>query len=365
MKIPLYKASISGKEIALRVSRFLMYENKLSRGEISRLFERKFAEYVNFKYAVCVNSGTSALHLAVRALRLKRGDEVITTAFSYIASVNCLTYEGVIPVFVDIDPHTLNIDIQKIETKITSKTKAILIVDIFGLPVGDRRKIKKIKLKYNLKIIEDACEAVGRPTQKFCVGQHADIVVYGFHENKQMTTGGEGGMVVTNNKGIYNSVYSMANQGFSKGKNWVTKVQLGYNYRMTEIQALLGIEQLKNIDRVLKKRKEISESYYSFLPKNICPQSIVSSERSWFYYFIFCSNSNERRKLSAYLLSKGISVATHYFVPLYKFPEYKKFKDTLPYCEEAGRKILTLPMYDSLTQDKIEYITKCINNFYS
>ncbi len=364
MKIPLYKAHLSTEDI-LKVSSFLKTQKKLSRGEKVSQFENKFAKYVKTKYAIATNSGTSALHLAVRSLNLKQGDEVITTPFTYIASVNCLKYENVSPVFVDIDPNTLNINVDLIESKITENTKAILIVNIFGLPVNNREVIKNLKEKYNLWIIEDSCESIGSPSLEFPVGYFSDISVYGFHENKQLTTGGEGGMLVTNNKKIADTVLSMSNQGRSNKKNWVDKVILGYNYRMTEMQAVIGISQLKNINKVLKIRENIAKKYYLSLPKDKCPQSKVTQKRSWFFFFMFCSNTKDRDKLYNYLMSKNISVAKHYFVPIYKFPMYRNLKDTFMHCENMSTRILVLPTYVDLKEKEIKFISTCINKYYS
>ncbi len=367
MKIPLYKPYISDNDINA-VSNFLKKNTKLTKGKIVKEFENKFCKYTGFKYSVSTNSGTSALHIAVKSLGLKSGDEVITTPFSYIASSNCLIYEGVKPVFVDIDISNLNIDINKVEEKITNKTKAILIVDLFGLPVESRKKINEIKKKYNLLIIEDACESIGRQTKKFPLGKFADIVVYSFHENKQMTTGGEGGMITTNNKIFANSARSFSNQGRSDKKDWIDNVILGYNYRMTEIQAIIGISKLKNLDNILRKREVISGIYYKYLKNKtenyLCPQDCVSSKRSWFIYFIITKNSKDREKLAKFLKSNGIEVAVHYFTPIYKFPFHRQLICNYPNSEIMSSKILVLPMYEELSLKQIKYITSCINKYY-
>ena len=366
MSIPIFKPYVSKKEVRV-VSDFLRKNQKLTRGEFTKIFEEKFSKYVGAKYAVAANSGTSALHLAVMSLGLKKGDEVITTPFSYIASVNCLKYEGIDPCFVDIDLDTFNIDVNKIESSISSKTKAILIVDLLGLPVSSREKLKEIKDKYNIFIIEDACESIGRPSDSFPVGKFADVVVYSFHENKPMTTLGEGGMVVTNNIKIADLARSICNQGRSNKKDWINNVILGYNYRMTEIQALIGIEKIRTLDSVLKKRKLIAKYYYNHLGGNgsfLCPQDLISRERSWFYYFIILKDSNERAKIALYLKKRGIDVAIHYFVPIYKFPLYKNFEKDFPNTEKRSNQILAIPTYEDLSIKDIKYISSCINDFY-
>lgn len=270
MNIPLYKPYVSNREIGavLRV----LKSKKLSRGQEVENFEREFAIYTNKKYAIAVNSGTSGLHLLVRAMGWKNGDEVITTPFSYIASSNALLFENVKPVFVDIDINTLNIDPKKIEEKINNKTIGMLLVDILGLPV-DEDKLLKIKNKYKLQVIEDSCEALGRPDDDFTVGNLADATVYGFHENKQLTTAGEGGMIVTDNVEITQKCMAMRDQGRSLKKDWINNVILGFNFRMTEIQSAFGREQLKNIGKASKVFEIISVFRQSFL----CPLYIGKS----------------------------------------------------------------------------------------
>lgn len=365
MKISLFKPYLSKKEIKM-VSTFLLKSKKLARGEYIKKFEKKFSQYTGHKYAVATSSGTSALHVAIISLGLKKGDEVITTPFSYIASVNCLTYEGIKPCFIDIDLNTLNIDVNKIESAITSKTKAILIVDLLGLPVNSREKLRQIKDKYNILIIEDACESIGKTSDEFPIGRFADVVIYSFHENKQMTTGGEGGMITTNNSDTADLARSICNQGRSNKDDWINNVVLGYNYRMTEMQAVIGIEKLKTLEKIIKKRELIASNYYKFLNKNtfLCPQDIVSLKRSWFYFFIILKDSESREKIESFLKSKGISVATHYFIPIYKFPMYKDLIGDFPNSNLRSNQILALPTYEELSKKQIKFISSCINNFY-
>jgi perosamine synthetase len=337
---------------------------KLTRGTITEKFENAFAAYIGQKFAVATNSGTSALHLAVRAAGWKKGDEVITSPFSYIASANCLIYEGVIPRFVDINPQTLTIDVDLIEKKITKRTKGILIVDIFGLPVGERAKLVRLKKKYNLIIVEDACEAVGNSGPDFEICKASDITVFGFHENKQMTTGGEGGMVVTNTPQLAAYCRSMRDQGRFDGKDWIDKVVLGYNYRMTEMQAAIGIEKLKTISKVLSVREKIANEYYANLIKHpgiLCPQDLTSSRRSWFAYFIVLKDEQSRQLLKEHLRMKGIQTAAHYFVPLYQFPHLRKFRSKCPVADMRGGQILVLPLYENLSVAAIKKISRIIN----
>lgn len=362
MKIPLYKPYISGKEI-ITVSRVLK-SGKLSRGQETVAFEKEFANYVGKKYAVAVNSGTSGLHILVRALGWKKGDEVITTPFSYIASANALLFEDITPIFVDIDPDTLNIDINKIEEKITTKTKGILLVHILGLPVN-YKKIKQIKNKYNLQIIEDACEAIGKPDKNFIVTKLGEATVYGFHENKQITSGGEGGMIVTDNPAIAQKCWSMRDQGRSLKKNWMKNVILGFNFRITEMQAVFGHEQLKIIDKMLVRREKIAQTYSRLLNNIngvITPHQMTTNKRSWFLYFILLENSELRNKVFKALLKKGIVSSTNYFPPIYNFPMYADCGKGCAIAESVSKRLLALPMFYKMTNKEIQQVSNCIKN---
>lgn len=361
-QIPLYKPFYdkAEKDAVFNV----LKSGKLSRSKELISFEKNFAKYVNKKYAIAVNSGTSGLHLAVRALGLKEGDEVITTPFSFIASSNVLLYEHIKPIFADIDPNTFNIDPKEVVKKINSKTKAILIVHIFGLPcyVDEYREISK---KYKLPIIEDACEALGKPGTNFKVNTVGELTVYGFYENKQLTTAGEGGIIVTDNKKLAEFCCSARDQGRSNEKNWLEHVIIGHNYRMTEIQAAFGNSQLQKIDRLLNQRKKLADHYNNFL-KNIpsikLPYGNNSTERSWFTYFVTFSNPTLCDRICAEL--KENKIAFHkYFPEIHLFPAYKEFgykKGDFPVCEKISNTTIALPFYIELKEKQIEFIAKTI-----
>ena len=358
MNVSLYKPEIGlGEENA--VMRVLK-SGSLSKGmEVSAL-ETEFAMYVDKKYAVAVNSGTSGLHLAVRALGGKAGDEIITTPFSYIASSNALLYEGIKPVFVDIDPKTLNIDVNKLENKITPKTKGILLVHIFGLP-GEKYNFLRLVKKYKLQVIEDACETVGRPSSHFPIGSYGSITVYGFFENKQITTGGEGGMIVTNNKNLFNLCRSMRDQGRSQKKNWIDNVILGFNYRMTEIQAAFGRIQLRKLDRMLYSRERIARLYGSLLrDSNIEIPFVSHFSRSWFVYYVIFKDKDMRQKIKRILDKKGIKNSDSYFPPIPHFPLYRYDKSKYPVCENISQRLLTLPLFTVLSKESVRCICRII-----
>lgn len=238
----------------------------LSLGPRLKKFEQDFASYLGVKYSCGVSSGTAGLHIAVKALGIRKGDEVITSPFSFIASSNCLLYEGIKPVFVDIEEKTFNIDPSKIEKAITKKTKAILVAHIFGQS-ADMDSILEIAKTYKLKIIEDACESVGSTYKDKKTGSLGDVSVFAFYPNKQMTTG-EGGILTTNSESIYKLALSLRNQGRSLKNDWLTHERLGYNYRMDEMSASLGITQLKKLDWMIQEKEKIANLYFKHLSKN-------------------------------------------------------------------------------------------------
>lgn len=362
MKIPLHKPYISDKEVNAVTS--VLKLGKLSRGKEVELFEKEFANYIGKQYATAINSGTSGLHVAIRALGWKKGDEIITTPFSYIASTNSMLFEDITPAFVDIDPNTLNIDVDKIEEKITPQTKGILLVHILGLPVN-YQKIKQLKEKYNLQIIEDACEAIGRPSDDFCVTKLGEATVYGFHENKQITSGGEGGMIATDDPIIAQKSRSIRDQGRSLEKDWINNVVLGFNFRMTEMQAAFGREQLKIIDKMLARREEIAQKYSNLLfdvHKVITPHQIIKNKRSWFIYFILLEDKDVRNKLQEKLLENGIISSTNYFPPIYDFPMYSDYKKRFDVTDEISERLLALPMFYEMTNKEIVAVSKVIKD---
>lgn len=333
-------------------------------------FEKLAAEYTCSKYALAVSSGTAGLHLCVKALGLGEGDEVITSPFSFIASSNCLLYERVKPIFVDIEEKTFNLDPNKIEARISKRTKAILIVHVFGQPV-DMDPIINIARKYNLKIIEDACESLGARYKGVMAGTFGDVGVYSFYPNKQMTTG-EGAMIVTNSKKIFEFCDSVRNQGRGlgekKAKNWgwLVSERLGYNYRLDEMSAALGISQIKKIDWMIAKRRKLAELYEHFLePINgiITPQVDKDRTHSWFVYVIRVKNG-KRNYLMDYLLKNNIQVRP-YFPVIHLQPFMKKEfgfkKGDFPISENISSETLALPFYINLRKSDIIFISKKIS----
>ena len=255
MLIHLSRPDITEKEIEAVCA--VLRGNNLSLGPKLVEFEDAFARYIGRKRAVAVNSGTSGLFLCMSALGIGQGDEVITTPFTFIASATSIMMAGAKPVFVDIDPATLNIDTEKIESNITEKTKAILPVEIFGNPAG-LDKVCEIAQKHNLMVIEDSCEALGSVLNGKKVGTFGTMSTFAFYPNKQITTG-EGGMILTDDDGLADICVSLRNQGRGKGNGWLAHERLGYNYRLSDINCALGIVQLSRIDEIMVKRRQVAK----------------------------------------------------------------------------------------------------------
>jgi len=362
MNIPLSGPDITSKEIEAVVS--VLKTKYLSLGPKLTLFEEKFAQYIGVKYAVALNSGTSALHLCVRALGIHDGDEVITTPFSFVASTNCFLFERAKPVFVDIDPDTLNIDEDEIEAKITKKTKAILPVHVFGYP-ANMKKIRQIAKKHNLYIIEDACEAIGAEIGGRKAGTFSDCAVFAFYPNKQMTTG-EGGMLVTNNRKIAETARSLRNQG-RDSMAWLTHNRLGYNYRLSDINCALGLAQLDRISQLLSKREKIALKYKNALADIdeiiLPPLTSKSVKRSWFVFVIRLKDdfsSKQRDELIELLKANGIGCNV-YFPTIHLQPYLKEYgfkKGDFPITEAVSERTIALPFFNNLADNEINYVVK-------
>ncbi|AAM23933.1 perosamine synthetase [Caldanaerobacter subterraneus subsp. tengcongensis MB4] len=359
MKVPLSRPDITQKEIDAVVE--VLRSDILSIGPKIEEFERKIADYVGKKYAIAVNSGTSALHLIVRALGIKDGDEVITTPFTFIASVNCFLFERAKPVFVDIDPDTLNMDINKIEEKITEKTKAILTVDVFGQPM-DMEKVNEIAKKYGLKVIEDSCEALGSEYKGIKAGTLCDAGAFAFYPNKQITTA-EGGVIVTDDEEIAQLCRSMRSQGRPITGLWLEHERLGFNYRLSELHAALGIVQLERIEEIIKRRLEIAEKYNERLKdvKGVKIPYIAPevNKMSWFVYVIRVDENIDRDKVMQYLIDNGIGCRP-YFTPVHLQSYIKELtghkEGDFPITEKVARSTIALPFFNKITDEQIDYV---------
>ena len=375
MNITLSAPDVGEKEIDYVVR--VLQSGHLSMGPWLTRFEEKFAEYAGTRYAVAANSGTSALHMCVRALDLGAGDEVLTTSFSFVASVNCLLYEGVRPALVDIDPQTFNIDPERLREflslrcsrtasgslidKTTGKTvKGLLPVHIFGFPC-DMDAIMALAEEYGLSVIEDACEAIGAEIHGRRVGTFGNAAVFAFYPNKQMTTG-EGGMIVTNDLRVAELCRSLRNQGRDADGRWLRHVRLGYNYRLSDIHAALGLAQLERIDQLLAARAEVAALYSKLLaghPGLQLPVEQAGLKRSWFVYvvrFLGHLPRDARDSVQARLREKGLP-SQIYFPSIHRQPFFEHcvpdFKDSLPSTEHASDTCLALPFSSRMRENEI------------
>ena len=362
------RQSVDEKDIC-EVSRVLK-SDWLTQGPKILEFEKALAKYCGVKYAVAVSSGTAALHLAYLAAGLRKGDEVITTPNTFAATSNMLLAVGARPVFCDIRSDTCNIDETKIEELITRKTKAIVPVHFAGHPC-EMGTIKKIAKKHKLIVIEDACHALGARYRKSKIGscKYSDVAVFSFHPVKSITTG-EGGAIMTNNKRFYEKLISLRSHGIHKdsnGENIMT--ELGYNYRITDIQAALGLSQLRKLDGFIKKRQAVARLYekeFGNLKDIILPKELLHCYSGWHIYVIRVKNKRLRTPFYNHLLQSGIGVNFHY-PAVYSHPYYRKigYKGVkLKNMENYHNSCVTLPCYPGLLKPNLNRIMRLIKDFF-
>jgi len=365
----MYKVSLSKPDITEKEQKAVLEVLKtssLSLGKNYLEFEKIMAKFAGVKYAVTVNSGTSGLHLIIRALGIGEGDEVITTPFSFIASSNCILFERAKPVFVDIDEKTFNIDVTKIEEKITEKTKAILAVDVFSQP-ADWQELKRIAKKHKLFLIEDSAEALGSEYNGKKCGSFGDAGIFAFYPNKQITTG-EGGIILTNSKKIADFCKSSANQGRRvKDGKWLEHIMLGYNYRLDEMSCALGIVQMERIKEILKKRARVADLYNKKLKDTEgleTPYIKPKNKLSWFVYVIKLSEkfSGKKKEFIIKEMEKRGIQCGRYFQTIHLQPFYKKafgYKEgNFPVAENISKRTIALPFYNNLSEKEIDFVVK-------
>ncbi len=343
----------------------------LTTGPRVKEFEEALCTFIGCKHAIAVNSGTAALNIAVKALELPEGSEIITTPFTFVADSNVMLYNNLKPVFVDIDEETRNINPEEIRKKITSETKAIIYVDYAGHPCNID-EIKKIAKENNLFLIEDACHALGAEYKGKMVGNFADMTILSFHPVKHITTG-EGGAVLTNSDELSIKLRSLRNHGIDKSPadrdSWVYDMKyLGENYRITDIQCALGHSQLKRIDKFNKRRQEIVNKYnggFSKIDWIKTPKVEGNVKSAWHLYTILLEGV-DRKEFFDYMKKNNIGVNVHY-IPSYKFSYYKKrfnFKEEdFPITEKVYNSIITLPLYPKMTDEQVERIVNLVKNY--
>ena len=365
MRIPLARPEIGDREIDAVCD--VLRSDRLSMGHRTASFEAAIARAAGTPHAVAVNSGTSALHLIIRGLGIGPGDEVITTPFSFVASTNCILFEGATPVFVDVDPETLCIDPEQVEQAITPRTKAILAVDVFGHP-ADWPALERIAADQGLCLIEDSAEALGSRLHGQPCGSFGDAALFGFYPNKQITTG-EGGVLVTGDTALAALARSMANQGRSAEGGWLSHLRLGYNYRMSEVTATIGLGQLDRLDEFVARRAAVAECYARELATTsgvVLPSVRSGVDMSWFVYVVRldapATRETRDRVLDA-LRSEGIG-CRDYFQPIHLQPFIRERLGTrpgqFPVTESAGERSIALPFFVGLSEEDVSEVCRVL-----
>jgi perosamine synthetase len=343
------------RELVLEV----LDSGQLSLGPRLAQFEGAFGSWLGADHASAVSSGTAGLHLAVRASGVKRGDEVITTPFSFVSSANCVVYEGARPVFCDIDPRTLNIDPAAAEAAVSDRTTGLLPVHIFGYP-ADMPALERLATQRGLWVVEDACEAIGaRHGDGGVVGGRGHPSVFAFYPNKQMTTG-EGGIVISPSAAFKERIDSERNQGRAPDMGWLDHDRLGYNYRLSDIACALGIAQLERLDDLLAARARVARLYGEALAdldgiELPCPDS-GGDERSWFVYVVQLPRERDRDSTIEALRERGVD-SKPYLPAIHLMSYYRETfghrEGEFPVCEDVSRRSIALPFFPRMTEGQV------------
>jgi len=360
-RIPIAKP-ILGKEEEIAIREVLQSGN-LVQGEKVKQFERKFASYVGVRHAIAIANGTMALDLALKSLGIGVGDEVVTPAFSFIASSNCILYQGAKPLFADIHRKTFNINPPNVAKKITAKTKAIIAVHLFGHP-AEMDELNEIAEPRGIPIIEDAAQAHGARYKRRRAGGLGDIGCFSFYATKNMTTG-EGGMITTNSDELARKTRLLRDHGQDRKYHHII---LGYNYRMTEVTAAIGVAQLRKLDKFNKKRRENAETLTKEIKKitGLTPPHAEDDVTHVFHQYVIRVQEDypmDRDKLAENLKEKGVDVTVHYPTPVYRQPVYEELgyeETTCPITEETCKSVLSLPVHPSVTEENIGYILEVL-----
>lgn len=361
MRYPLACPDITESEIDAVVS--VLKTPHLSLGPKLPEFEQKFAAYCGARHAIAVSSGTTGLHLIVRSIGIGPGDEVITTPFSFVASANAVLYEQGRPVFVDIDRNTWNIDESRIASAITTRTKAVLAVDVFGMP-ADYDRIRGVAEPRGLRVIEDSCEALGSRCRGRMAGMLAEAGVFGFYPNKQLTTG-EGGMIVTDDDHLARLCKSMRNQGRDTDGGWLAHPRMGYNYRLSDINCALGIAQLDRIEQLLAVRRRTAGWYREELgdDRRVRFQAIRDGvDMSWFVLVVCLTDEytvDDRDRILTGLRDRGIG-CSNYFAAIHLQPYMMELfglkRGDFPVCESVADRTVALPFQKNLARGDVATI---------
>jgi perosamine synthetase len=331
----------------------VLRSGRLSLGPTIDRFEEAFAAAVGAPYAAAVSSGTAGLHMLCVSAGIKAGDEVITSPYSFAASANCFIYEGGVPVFADIDPRTLNLDPAAVEAAVTPKTKAIVAVDIYGYPC-ELDELRAIAKRHGLALIADSCEALGARYKGAPLGSHGPGAVFAFYPNKQITTG-EGGMVTTHSEEEWLLLRSLRNQGRGDSGGWLEHVRLGFNYRIDDVRAAIGIAQLEKLDEILELRAGVARRYDELLAgiegvEPLCADD-ADHVRSWFVYVVALPDNETRERVIAHFEREGIGF-NRYLPSIHLQPymreRYGFHEGMFPVSEDMSSRTLALPFFTAL-----------------
>jgi len=371
--IPLSRPDISDREIRAVVE--TLKSGRLSLGPKAPQFEKMVAERAGRMHGVAVSSGTAGLHLALMALGVGPGDEVITPAFSFVASANCILHSGATPVFVDCDPKSQNVCAAEVEKKITDRTKAIIAVEVFGNPAGID-EIEQLALRYEIPLIEDCAESLGCSLAGRPAGSFGRVGVFSFYPNKQVTTA-EGGVIVTDDDHLAGLCRSMRNHGrpdlVEQGPGlgtWLVHERLGWNYRLSDLHAALGVAQMERFDEIIEMRQRVAAVYTRTLAGNtnlILPTIGDDTVMSWYVYVVRLSaefSQLERDEIIAGLRRHDIG-ASNYFPPIPLMPFYRKVfgykPGGFPCAESVSQRTIALPFFNSLTDNEIDLVCQTLD----
>jgi perosamine synthetase len=343
----------------------VLRSGRLSLGPTIDRFEGSFAEVVGAPYAAAVASGTAGLHLLCITAGVGPGDEVITSPYSFAASANCAVYEGAMPVFADIDPQTLNLDPDAVEAAVTDRTRAVVAVDIYGYPC-ELDELRAICDRHGLALVQDACEALGARYRREPVGSHGTSAVFGFYPNKQITTG-EGGVVTTHSEEEWRLLRSLRNQGRADSGGWLEHARLGFNYRLDDIRAAIGLGQLEKLDEILSRRASVAARYAELL-SDVDGLELPCADdedhvRSWFVYVVALPAESDREAIIDALAARGIHTAR--YLPCIHLQPYMQerygFRAGLcPVAEDMSARTLALPFHTRLDEDDQAYVADAL-----
>ena len=355
MQIPLSQPDITELEIDAVVD--VLRTSRLSLGPKLDAFEQAVASYTGVRHGIAVSSGTAGLHLCVRALRIGPGDEVIVPSFTFIAAANAIRYEGAIPVFVDIEAATLNLDPACVEAAITARTRAIMVVHTFGVP-ANMDALLMLARRHNLRVIEDACEAIGAAYNGRPVGSFGDAAVFAFYPNKQITTG-EGGVIVTHNDDLAREMRALRNHGRYETDAWHQHSILGFNYRLSELNCALGLAQMQRLDEILDKRRLVAATYRNLLAgrDDLLLPPLHPGATSWFVYVVRVPAQRDR---ILHALAEGAIQCGRYFAPIHQQPAYAGWPLTqsLKVTEAESQRTLALPFFSNLPESACRYVAE-------